>query len=140
MRRSSLSVVPLGLSEPGLLEAVPSLDHCCQQSCTVDTFLPSLSAISRKENPPSRSPTTRPRTNSVAGIVIGQIRYTHQPYSDIVGLSRTASSPPPTLLYLSDLEEGVQKDETGVLEHFKLKNFVLNDECETYLKYQHTTY
>ncbi|GBL72492.1 hypothetical protein AVEN_115404-1 [Araneus ventricosus] len=65
-RRSSISVVPRGHPEPGLLEAVPSLDHCCQQSCTVDTFLPSLSAISRKENPPSRSPTTRPRSNSVS--------------------------------------------------------------------------
>ncbi|GBL92758.1 hypothetical protein AVEN_119137-1 [Araneus ventricosus] len=50
--------------EPGLFEAVPSLDHCRQQSCTVDTFLPSLSAISQKENPPSRSPTTRSRSNS----------------------------------------------------------------------------
>ncbi|GBL56657.1 hypothetical protein AVEN_15308-1, partial [Araneus ventricosus] len=30
IRRSSLSEVPRGRPEPGLLEAVPSLDHCCQ--------------------------------------------------------------------------------------------------------------
>lgn len=30
-------------------------DHCCHQSGTVDTSLPSLSAISRRENPPSQS-------------------------------------------------------------------------------------
>ncbi|GFU98526.1 transposable element Tcb2 transposase [Trichonephila clavipes] len=59
--RSSLSVEPRGYPKPGLLEAVPSLDHCYQQSCTVDTFRLSLSAISRKENPHSRCPITQPR-------------------------------------------------------------------------------
>ncbi|GFY32783.1 uncharacterized protein TNCV_4638891 [Trichonephila clavipes] len=41
--------------DPRLLEAVPSFDHCSQQSCTLDTFPPGLSAISWKENPPSHS-------------------------------------------------------------------------------------
>ncbi|GBN09855.1 hypothetical protein AVEN_59526-1 [Araneus ventricosus] len=65
-RWSFLSAVPRGRTKPSLLEAVPSLDQCCQQSCTVNTFLSSLSAMSRKENPPSRSPTTRPRSNSMS--------------------------------------------------------------------------
>ncbi|GFY26430.1 hypothetical protein TNCV_26271 [Trichonephila clavipes] len=43
---------------------------CTHQLCTMDAFRPSLSAISRKENPPSRSPITRPRSNSI------------QPYED----------------------------------------------------------
>ncbi|GFU58686.1 hypothetical protein TNCV_1278481 [Trichonephila clavipes] len=34
--RSSLSAVPPGALEPSLLEAVPSLHHCSQQSCTMD--------------------------------------------------------------------------------------------------------
>ncbi|GFU49483.1 uncharacterized protein TNCV_1590351 [Trichonephila clavipes] len=66
IRWSTLSVVPCGRPELGLLEAIPSLDYCSPQSCTVDTFLPSLSAISQKENPPTRSPITRPRSNSVS--------------------------------------------------------------------------
>ncbi|GFV99571.1 uncharacterized protein TNCV_5079351 [Trichonephila clavipes] len=65
IRRFSFSVVPRGHPEPCLLEAVPSLDYRSQQSCTVDTFRPSLSAIPRKENPPSHSPITRPRSNSL---------------------------------------------------------------------------
>ncbi|GFV59723.1 hypothetical protein TNCV_1907941 [Trichonephila clavipes] len=57
---------PSGQPEPGL-EAVPSLDNCYQQSCTVDTFQRCLSAISRKEyHTPSRSPITRPRSNLVS--------------------------------------------------------------------------
>ncbi|GFS69168.1 uncharacterized protein TNCV_4010181 [Trichonephila clavipes] len=56
IRWPSLSVVPSGLTEPGLLEAVPSLNHCAQQSCTVDSFCPSFSAMSRKVNPSSCSP------------------------------------------------------------------------------------
>ncbi|GFW94500.1 hypothetical protein TNCV_2702211 [Trichonephila clavipes] len=62
-----LSVEPCGLPELNLLEAAPILDHCSKQSCTVDTFRRSLSAISWKENPPSRNPITRPRPNSVSG-------------------------------------------------------------------------
>ncbi|GBM39995.1 SAM and SH3 domain-containing protein 3 [Araneus ventricosus] len=46
-------------------ETVPYRDHCCYQSCTMDTSLPSLSAISRKENPPSCSPITRLHSMSV---------------------------------------------------------------------------
>ncbi|GBM21805.1 hypothetical protein AVEN_29241-1 [Araneus ventricosus] len=65
IRRSSLSVVVHLRSDLGLLEIVPSRDHCCQQSCTVDTTIPSLSEISRKENSPSRSFITLPRPNSV---------------------------------------------------------------------------
>ncbi|GFY07171.1 uncharacterized protein TNCV_277181 [Trichonephila clavipes] len=63
IRRSSLLVVPRGHPEPRLLQAILSLDHCFQQLCTVDTFRPSLSALSRKENPPF---VTRPRSNSVS--------------------------------------------------------------------------
>ncbi|GFU91205.1 hypothetical protein TNCV_4925351 [Trichonephila clavipes] len=47
-----------------LLEAEPSLEHYSQKSCTLDIFQPSLSAISRKENPPSHSSITQPRSNS----------------------------------------------------------------------------
>ncbi|GFW46776.1 hypothetical protein TNCV_2981321 [Trichonephila clavipes] len=36
-------------TEPGLLAAAPFLDDCSQQLCTVDTFRPSLSAISRED-------------------------------------------------------------------------------------------
>ncbi|GFT25848.1 transposable element Tcb1 transposase [Trichonephila clavipes] len=54
IRLSSVSVVPRGHLEPYFLEAVSSLDHCFQQSCTVDTFQPSFSAMLGKENPPSR--------------------------------------------------------------------------------------
>ncbi|GFU84784.1 hypothetical protein TNCV_2127251 [Trichonephila clavipes] len=64
-RKPSMAVFYLSstrdLSEPGLLEVVPPHDHCSKQSCI---FWPSLSAISRKENPPSRSLITRPRSNS----------------------------------------------------------------------------
>ncbi|GFU92412.1 hypothetical protein TNCV_824381 [Trichonephila clavipes] len=56
--------MPRDCPEPDILEAIPSLDHCPQQSCKVDTFPPSLTAISRKENPPSRSLITLPRSNS----------------------------------------------------------------------------
>ena len=51
IRRYSPSVETRGRPEPDLLEEVPSLDHCSQQTCTVDTCRSSLSAISRKENP-----------------------------------------------------------------------------------------
>ncbi|GFW35004.1 hypothetical protein TNCV_979421 [Trichonephila clavipes] len=54
--QSALSEVSRGLQEPGLLEAVPSLHHYSQQSCTVDIFWPSHFAISWKENTPFRSP------------------------------------------------------------------------------------
>ncbi|GBO13934.1 hypothetical protein AVEN_200349-1 [Araneus ventricosus] len=49
-RRYPLSVVAQVPPDPVLLETVSSRDHCCQQSCSVGTSLPSLSAISRKEN------------------------------------------------------------------------------------------
>src|SRR5215813_9137220 len=45
----SFSVVVHGHLEPGLLDVVPSSDHCCQQSCTVDTFLPRLSEYCEKK-------------------------------------------------------------------------------------------
>ncbi|GFU22857.1 hypothetical protein TNCV_4966041 [Trichonephila clavipes] len=61
-----LSVVPRGCLEPGLLEAVPSLDHSSKQSYTVDTFRPSLSAISWKENSLFRTFITRSRSNLVS--------------------------------------------------------------------------
>ncbi|GFT22063.1 hypothetical protein TNCV_3271241 [Trichonephila clavipes] len=61
---SSLSVVPRGRPQPDLHEAVPFFDHCYQQSCIVDTCRSRLSAISRKENPTSSSPISRPRSNS----------------------------------------------------------------------------
>ncbi|GBN83960.1 hypothetical protein AVEN_34204-1 [Araneus ventricosus] len=52
-------------SDPGLLETVPSRNHCCQQSCTVDKSIPSLPAISKKI-PPSRNPIMQPCPNSVS--------------------------------------------------------------------------
>ncbi|GFT85440.1 hypothetical protein TNCV_497871 [Trichonephila clavipes] len=51
---------------PGPLEAVPSLDHCSRQFCTVDIFQPRHSAISWKENPPSHSLITRLRSDSMS--------------------------------------------------------------------------
>ncbi|GFU07021.1 uncharacterized protein TNCV_3885851 [Trichonephila clavipes] len=66
IRQSSLSVVPCGHPKPNFLEAVPSLDHCSQQSRTVDTFRPSFSAVSREEGSPSRSRITGPRLNLVS--------------------------------------------------------------------------
>ncbi|GFU35305.1 uncharacterized protein TNCV_2143571 [Trichonephila clavipes] len=60
-----LSVVPRGHPEPGILEAVSYPDHFSQQSCTVDTFRPSISAISPKDNPLSRNPLARPHSNPV---------------------------------------------------------------------------
>ncbi|GFW44857.1 uncharacterized protein TNCV_4511711 [Trichonephila clavipes] len=66
IRRTSLSVVTRGTTEPSLLEAVIYLNLCCQQSLTVDTFQSGFSAISRKENPPSRRPITRTLLNSVS--------------------------------------------------------------------------
>ncbi|GFW60137.1 uncharacterized protein TNCV_1389501 [Trichonephila clavipes] len=56
--RSSFSVVARGYPETGLLDLL-SLDLCSQQrSCTVFILRSSLSAISRKENPPSHTPIT----------------------------------------------------------------------------------
>ncbi|GBN25837.1 hypothetical protein AVEN_188483-1 [Araneus ventricosus] len=81
------------------------------------------------------NPKKKQATNKMCHAAFAPRMYTHQPCSDIVGLSRTTSS----LLYLSQPKEGVQKHKTGVLEHFKLKNSILNDQCETYLKYQHMT-
>ncbi|GFS70648.1 hypothetical protein TNCV_520561 [Trichonephila clavipes] len=52
-RWSSLLGVSLGHQKRVNLEAVSSLDHSSQKSCPLDTFRLSLSAISRKENPPS---------------------------------------------------------------------------------------
>lgn len=66
IRWSSLSVVDRVRLVTGVLETVPSHDNCCQQSLIVDTSLTSLSAISQKENPPSRSPITWPRYSSVS--------------------------------------------------------------------------
>ncbi|GFX63793.1 uncharacterized protein TNCV_5032641 [Trichonephila clavipes] len=53
-----------GCPEPDLLEAAPLLDYCSQQSCTMDRFRLTLSAISPKENLLPTSPTTQPRSNS----------------------------------------------------------------------------
>ncbi|GFT31996.1 uncharacterized protein TNCV_3468481 [Trichonephila clavipes] len=89
---SSHSVVTSSGPEPSLLEAVPSLDYCFQKSCTVDTFRPRLSAISQKENPPSRSPIMRSRSNSILWfgvpldlcvcLILATAYYTHYLYND----------------------------------------------------------
>ncbi|GBM65867.1 hypothetical protein AVEN_248048-1 [Araneus ventricosus] len=52
--------------DPDLLKTVPSCDHCYQHLRRVDASLPNLSAILRKENPPSCSPFSRLRSNSVS--------------------------------------------------------------------------